>query len=159
MKTKIAPLKLVLAGGVAAAVIFTAVLAVKPSTALAMTDIVVYKTASCGCCHGWVEHLQNAGFSVTAHDVTNLGEIKAQMGIPNDLATCHTAVMGRYVIEGHVPAEIITKVLTEQPDIAGIAVPGMPIGSPGMEGPNARPYQVIAFDAKGGRSVYATVTP
>lgn len=156
---KLSPFKLIVTGGAAAAVIFTATSILRPMQALAKSDIVVYKSASCGCCHEWVEHLEENGFHVTVHDVTNLGEVKAQMGITNDLAACHTAVIGRYVIEGHVPADVITRLVNEQPQVAGIAVPGMPVGSPGMEGPNARPYNVIAFDAAGHRNVFATVTP
>jgi hypothetical protein len=156
---RLSPVKLFVTGAAAAAVIFTAVAVLRPMEALARSDIVVYKTATCGCCHKWVEHLEENGFNVTAHDVTNLGAIKTQMGITNDLASCHTAVLGRYVIEGHVPAEVIDRLMNEQPAIAGLAVPGMPTGSPGMEGPNARPYDVVAFTATGGRDVFVTVTP
>lgn len=156
---KLSPVKLFVTGAGAAAVIFAATSFMRPMSALAKTDIVVYKSASCGCCHKWVEHLEENGFNVTTHDVTNLAEVKSQMGITNDLAACHTAVLGRYVIEGHVPADVITRLVNEQPNVAGIAVPGMPVGSPGMEGPNARPYNVLSFDAAGHRNVYVTVTP
>jgi hypothetical protein len=124
-----------------------------------LPEILVYKTESCGCCSAWVEHLQAAGFEVDARDVTDLASVKLDAGVPADHSSCHTGLIDGYVVEGHVPAEVIKRMLAERPDIAGIAVPGMPIGSPGMEGAGARPYQVRAFDRQGGSRVYAEIDP
>ncbi len=155
----VSTLKMFAVGGALAAVSFAAYATIQPEVASADTSIVVYKSPTCGCCHNWVEHLKENDFDVIAHDVADIAEIKTQLGIPNDLTSCHTAVLGNYVVEGHVPADIIERLLREQPAIAGISVPGMPVGSPGMEGPNARPYNVVAFDSSGNRSIFATVTP
>jgi hypothetical protein len=121
--------------------------------------IVVYKTEGCGCCNGWVEHLREAGFEVDARNVTDLMSIKRDAGVPVDLASCHTGVIDGYVVEGHVPADVVKKLLAERPEVAGISVPGMPVGSPGMEGPNPQPYEVHAFDRQGSRTVFAEVDP
>lgn len=121
--------------------------------------ILVYKTASCGCCNGWVEHLRAAGFEVDARDVTDLMSIKRDAGVPVDMSSCHTALVDGYVVEGHVPADVVMRLLDERPEVAGIAVPGMPVGSPGMEGPGARPYSVQSFDRQGSREVFAEVDP
>lgn len=118
-------------------------------------EIVVYKSPACGCCEGWVAHLRSRGFQVVTRDVADVGIIKANLGVPSSLASCHTATVGGYVIEGHVPADLILRVLAEQPEIAGLAAPGMPGGSPGMETARKVPYNVIAFDAAGGTSLYA----
>ena len=124
-----------------------------------VASIHVYKSPTCGCCVKWVEHLEEAGFEVTVEDVNDVVAVKTAMGVPGDLGSCHTATVGDYVIEGHVPAENIKELLADAPDVAGLAVPGMPIGSPGMEGPNARPYDVLAFDEAGNRGVFARITP
>ena len=121
--------------------------------------VVVYKTASCGCCNGWVEHLKEAGFTVDARDVRDLMSVKRDAGVPVSNSSCHTAMVDGYVVEGHVPADVVKKMLAERPDIAGIAVPGMPVGSPGMEGPGAKPYDVLTFDREGNNAVFATVDP
>lgn len=115
----------------------------------------VYLTPTCGCCGKWVEHLTAAGFKVTREVTTNLDGVAERQRVPEQLRTCHTAVLGSYLVEGHVPADVVQKLLKEKPKIAGIAVPGMPIGSPGMEGPNPRPYSVIAFTADGATSEFA----
>lgn len=96
---------------------------------------------------------------MTAVDVPSLGPIKAEHGIPRDLEACHTAVVEGYVVEGHVPADAIQRLLRERPAVAGLAVPGMPEGAPGMEGPRPQPYEIIAFDRDGGRTVYETRRP
>ena len=153
------PSRLFAVGGAVAAVSFGAYATMRPAVATADASIVVYKSPTCGCCHKWVEHLQANDFDVTVHDVVDINEVKTQMGVTNDLAACHTAVLGKYIVEGHVPASIIERLIKEQPAISGIAVPGMPPGSPGMESPNPQPYNVIAFDAAGNRSVFATVNP
>jgi len=121
--------------------------------------VVVYKTETCGCCNGWIEHLRAAGFEVDARNVRDLMSVKRDAGVPGPLVTCHTALIDGYVVEGHVPVEEVKRLLAERPDVAGIGVAGMPIGSPGMEGRNAQPYQVIAFDHAGQTSVYAEVDP
>jgi hypothetical protein len=124
----------------------------------AANKVVVYKTATCGCCTLWVEHLRANGFQVEAENVsdTRLAAVEREAGIGDDLASCHTAKVGGYVVEGHVPAADIKRMLMEQPAIAGIAAPGMPMGSPGMEqGGRKDPYSVIAFTKAGRRSVFA----
>ena len=120
---------------------------------------VVYKSPTCGCCAKWVDHLEAAGFEVETRDVSNLSTIKAQYGVERRFSSCHTALIDGYVVEGHVPIEHVERLLEERPDVAGIAVPGMPIGSPGMEGPNPEPYEVLSFDRAGNTSVFAQVTP
>ena len=125
-------------------------------------EVVVYKSPTCGCCTGWVEHLREAGYTVETVDLAAYGDLRAMKesrGVPSDLGSCHTAVIDGYTVEGHVPAPVIARLLEEHPEIKGIAVPGMPIGSPGMEGPNPQRYQVIAFTADGQRSVFETVDP
>lgn len=125
-------------------------------------DMVVYKSPTCGCCNGWIEHLREAGYDVDAVDVDQYAELaatKEERGVPGDLGSCHTAVIEGYTIEGHVPAEVIARLLEERPDIEGLSVPGMPVGSPGMEGPNPEPYDVIAFTEDGRREVYERVDP
>ena len=119
----------------------------------------VYKDAFCGCCANWVEHLKRAGFAATAENVANMNALKDKHGVPAKTRSCHTALVGGYVIEGHVPAAEIQRLLKEKPKVAGLAVPGMPIGSPGMEGPNARPYDVLTFDKTGKTAVYSTQRP
>ena len=119
------------------------------------TEVLVYKSASCGCCRDWVRHLEANGFAVKTHDVSDLAQVKKQNGVAPRFASCHTARVGSYVIEGHVPARDIKHLLTQQPAVAGLAVPGMPIGSPGMEGARRDPYNVYAFDQDGNVRVYA----
>ncbi|NIP82706.1 MAG: DUF411 domain-containing protein [Gemmatimonadetes bacterium] len=125
-------------------------------------ELVVYKSPTCGCCSAWVDHMRASGYDVEGVDLPQHSELAARKdehGVPDDLASCHTAVVDGYVIEGHVPAEVVARLLRERPDIRGLAVPGMPIGSPGMEGANPEPYDVIAFDDDGTRSVYERVDP
>jgi hypothetical protein len=114
--------------------------------------ITVHKDPNCGCCTGWVRHLQAAGFTVKAIDTAELDAVKTRLGVPADLAACHTARIAGYVIEGHVPAAALTRFLAEKPNAAGLAVPGMPIGSPGMEGGTPEPYDVVLFGPAGRRS-------
>lgn len=124
--------------------------------AVATPPVTVYKTASCGCCGAWVEHLRAAGFTAEVHDVADLSAVKAQLGVPAPLASCHTATVGGYVIEGHVPAADIRRLLGQRPAGAGLAVPGMPAGSPGMESGDRRdPYQVLLWDAGLAPTVFA----
>ena len=124
-----------------------------------LPTVLVYKTPTCGCCNGWVDHLREAGFTVDARNVTDLMSIKRDGGVPPQMSSCHTAIIDGYVVEGHVPAEQIKRLLAERPEVAGIAGPGMPIGSPGMEGPNAQPYEVLSFTHDGQAAVFAEVDP
>lgn len=124
-----------------------------------LPTVLVYKTATCGCCNGWIEHLEAAGFTVDARDTRDLMVVKRDAGVPTQLSSCHTAIVDGYVVEGHIPAEHVKSLLADRPDVAGIAVPGMPIGSPGMEGANPQPYQVYSFTRDGQAAVYAEVDP
>jgi len=117
-------------------------------------EISVYKNASCGCCKKWVEHLQAAGFRVTVRDTSTLAGVMERYGVPRKLTACHTAVVDGYVIEGHVPADVIQRLLKERPGIAGVAVPGMPAGSPGMESETPARFYILTFDKNGTTSVY-----
>ena len=121
-------------------------------------SITVYKEPTCGCCAKWVEHIEAHGFRVDARDVADVHSIKGDLGVPSQVATCHTGLVGGYIVEGHVPADIIRRMLRERPPIVGIAVAGMPMGSPGMEGDGSRKdrYDVIAIGRDGRTSVYAT---
>jgi hypothetical protein len=114
----------------------------------------VYKTPTCGCCADWVTHVEEAGFKTEVQDLPNLSGIRERLGVPRQLGSCHTALVGGYIVEGHVPAEVVQRLLREKPNLAGVAVPGMPMGSPGMEGPWTDPYDVIGFTADGGLHVY-----
>ena len=122
-------------------------------------EVHVYKTPTCGCCGKWVDHLRQRGFPVRTTDLPKLDEVKSMNGVPRQLSSCHTAIVGSYVIEGHVPAEDVIRLLSEKPAIAGLAVPRMPIGSPGMEGPNPQRYRVLAFDSDSKVTIFATHGP
>ncbi len=119
-------------------------------------EAMVYKTPTCGCCSLWADHLKENGLTVKTQDLTDLNPIKDQYGIEPRLQSCHTAVIGDYIFEGHIPAEFVKKVLEEKPNIRGLTVPGMPIGSPGMEQGNRRdPYDILSIDHNGHVEVYA----
>jgi hypothetical protein len=118
--------------------------------------IKVYKDPNCGCCKAWIEHLQQNGFKVEVMDMPDLSAVKAKYDVKPELEACHTGVVGDYTIEGHVPADLILKMLKEKPAIAGLAVPGMHAGSPGMEGATKERYDVLTFDRAGRTAVYAT---
>jgi hypothetical protein len=124
-----------------------------------LPTVLVYKSATCGCCKGWIAHLEAEGFTVDARDVRDLMTVKRDGGVPPAMSSCHTAIVDGYVVEGHVPADQVKRLLVERPDIAGIAAPGMPIGSPGMEGANAQPYQVLSFTHDGQAAVFADIDP
>jgi hypothetical protein len=129
----------------------------KPAAAAAQ-KVTVYKTSSCGCCRLWVDHLKSSGFDVQAMDVSSadVRAVSKAAGLPEDGTSCHTAKIGNYVVEGHVPAADIKRMLAEKPAIAGIAAPGMPMGSPGMEqGAAKEAYDVMAFTKDGKMTVYA----
>ena len=117
-------------------------------------EVVVYKTPYCGCCGGWAEHVEAHGYPVTTHDMSDLEVVKQTAGVPESLESCHTAIVDGYVIEGHVPAEAIDRLLSSRPPVKGLAVPGMPIGSPVMEGADPEPYDVMSFDGNGEPSVF-----
>jgi len=118
--------------------------------------MMVYKSPTCGCCGDWVEHVEAAGFRVAVQNMPDVTAVKTRLGVPQALWSCHTALVGDYVVEGHVPAEDIARMLTETPQITGIAVPGMPAGSPGMEVPGySQAYDVYAFSPDS-RSVFAS---
>ena len=125
------------------------------ATADTGTLIKVYKDANCGCCNKWVEHLASNGFKVETMDMPDLSLLKQKHGVAEALQSCHTALVDGYVVEGHVPAEVIRKMLKERPSIAGLAVPGMPMGSPGMEGATKERYDVLTFDRAGRTTVYS----
>src|SRR5690349_16734313 len=137
----------------------SALLLSRRAAAPQLPPIEVYKDPTCGCCLQWVGHVQRAGFQTRVNDVASIESVKIAHNVPMRLASCHTAIVGGYVIEGHVPVSDIQRLLKERPQIAGLAVPGMPIGSPGMEGPGGKPYQVLAFDKSGATTVYSTQQP
>ncbi len=141
---------LALAVGVSAAVAGAA----RPD--LSSGSITVYKTATCGCCTKWIDHLREHGFTVVGKDVTEaeLVAMKREVGVPRKLESCHTALVDGYVVEGHVPADAIQDFLDEHPKAVGLSVPGMPLGSPGMESDVKEPYDVLMFDASGETTVY-----
>ena len=119
-------------------------------------DIMVYKSPTCGCCKKWVKHLEKEGFNVTTKDMRNMKPIKQQFGVNPQFQSCHTAKIGNYFIEGHVSASDIKRLLKEKPDIKGLSVPGMPMGSPGMEGHRKDKYNVIAIDKNNNATVYSS---
>ncbi len=127
-----------------------------PSVAMADGEkIKVYKSPTCGCCAGWVEHMEESGFHVDVQDMDDLSMIKQLGGVPDHLQACHTAVINGYTVEGHVPASAVTELLDSKPAIRGIAVPGMPQGSPGMPSPMHDTYDVVTF-GENGEQLFAT---
>jgi hypothetical protein len=118
----------------------------------------VYKSPTCGCCANWVKHLQDNGFATRVVEMADLGDIKAKNNVPDLAQSCHTATVDGYVIEGHVPAADVKRLLKDRPAVLGLAVPGMPIGSPGMEVPGVKAvnYNVMSFDKKGELTVFAS---
>jgi len=115
----------------------------------------VFKLVGCGCCDLWAQHLRNNGFAVSVQALPDLAPVRKKYGIPGDFDTCHTALVEGYAIEGHVPAADIHRLLKSKLKVAGLAVPGMPAGSPGMEGSRRDPYDVLAFDRSGATQIYA----
>ena len=152
MKTYLAGLAIVLLVGAAA-------VAAQGQRA-ALPTMEVYKSPTCGCCAKWVDHVREGGFAVKVNDVSDeaLDSLKTTHGVPRTAQSCHTGLVGGYVIEGHVPVSEVHRLLKEKPAVAGIAVGGMPIGSPGMEVPGQRPqtYNVVTFDKQGALKVYST---
>lgn len=138
-------------GGAACALLLAAL----PARAqYALPPVTVYKSPSCGCCNDWVKHMRANGFRVDIRDVDDVDPLKSKFGVPKALGSCHTAVVGGYAIEGHVPAADIKRLLAEKPRAQGLAVPGMPAGSPGMEGNRSDPYDVLLFQDDGRHTVY-----
>ena len=126
-----------------------------PHAQRAATSVTVYKLPTCGCCTKWVDHMRTNGFDVTAHNVEDMGAVKQKYGVPARVGSCHTSLVGGYVLEGHVPADVVKRLLAERPTVAGVGVPGMPAGSPGMEVPGRRdPYTIVSFDQSGQLKVY-----
>lgn len=119
------------------------------------TKIVVYASPTCDCCRAWTRHLKSSGFAVTKELMNDVTPMKRKYGVPEELWSCHTAVVDGYAVEGHVPADLVQRMLSERRAIAGLAAPGMPNGSPGMEGPTRDRYEVIAFTRTGATEVYA----
>jgi hypothetical protein len=131
-------------------------LAAACGSAQAETKMIVYKTSTCGCCGNWVEHLKANGFEVDVREVNDIVTEGRRLGVPDNLRSCHTGSIGGYAIEGHVPAADIKRLLAEQPQAKGLAVPGMPVGSPGMEnGSYVERYSVLLFNADGTNEVYS----
>lgn len=136
----------------------TATLAAGCARAAAATEMVIYKTPWCGCCKGWVTHMTNAGFKPTVIEIEDLGPIRQKHGVPFPLSSCHTGLVGGYVIEGHVPAADVRRLLQERPKAIGLTVPGMPLGSPGMESPagDVEAYDtLLLLDSNGGTRIFA----
>jgi hypothetical protein len=132
-----------------------------PVLAAAPPTLEVWKMRGCACCAAWARHFEAAGFGTTVHEQDDLGSIRTEAGVPEDLGGCHTARVPGYVVEGHVPVAAVQRLLAERPAILGLAVPGMPMNSPGMEieGEKGQPFDVIAFAADGSRAVFMTVQP
>ncbi len=128
----------------------------QPVTVADKPTITVYHDPNCGCCTNWIAYLEEAGYPLEIIETANSTPLKERFQVPRDLRSCHTAVVDGYVLEGHVPLAEIDRLLVERPDVIGIAVPGMPLGSPGMELPGAepQPYQVIAFHADGTQEIF-----
>ena len=120
-----------------------------------LPEIMVYKSPTCGCCSKWVDHQRDNGFVVKTKDLRDMRMVKSIAGVKPEHASCHTAKVDGYVIEGHVPAADIKRLLKERPAVTGLSVPGMPMGSPGMEGPRSDPYEVLTFDEQGESRVFA----
>ena len=128
-----------------------------PSTPKSATGekMTVYRSRTCGCCGKWVQHMKDNGFQVTEHIVDDMATAPGRDRVPEKLRSCHVASVGRYVVEGHVPADVVKDMMKKRPEIEGIAVPGMPAGSPGMESPTPQPYDVIAWTKAGKNWVFA----
>ena len=128
------------------------------STVLAQTapQVEMYKNPYCGCCGKWAEHMQKNGFKVVTHEVDNVPAKRKSLGMPERLGSCHTAKIGNYLLEGHVPATDVRRLLKEKPKALGLAVPGMPAGSPGMDVPKSPPYETLLVQSDGSTRVFAT---
>ena len=128
----------------------------QPAQAENLPTVTVWKSPSCGCCKGWVKHMQDSGFQVKVHDLDDLDKIKKMASIPEPFHSCHTARVGNYMIEGHVPASDVKRLLASKPAAHGLAAPGMPAGSPGMEVGDRDPYDVLLFNPNGSSEVFSS---
>jgi len=128
--------------------------AIRAAAAAPAPRVEVWKDPSCGCCEGWVRHLRAAGFEVAVREIADVGPVKAANGVPKALWSCHTALVDGYVVEGHVPAGDVRRLLAERPKVRGLSAPGMPPSAPGMDMPGT-PYEVIVFGAAGSERVWA----
>jgi len=137
----------------------TFLLAAGPAAATDPGEVSVYRTPTCGCCTKWVAHLEDHGFAVVDHVLPDLTRLKRENGVRPELASCHTAFVGGYVIEGHVPAADIRRLLATRPPVPGLAVPDMPIGSLWIEGLNTETYRVLSFDSSGNTETWSTHVP
>ncbi|MDJ0704515.1 MAG: DUF411 domain-containing protein [Leptolyngbyaceae cyanobacterium MO_188.B28] len=162
LKSKFLTIGLVVAGlvltscTVAKAPEFSAIKDTSGEQAALTSELVVFRSPTCGCCGSWIEHMKAAGFQVKDKITEDMTAIKQRYGIPANLASCHTTIMDGYVVEGHIPAKDVQRLLTEKPDVDGVAVPGMPIGSPGMEsGDYVEPYTVFSFRKDGAIAAFA----
>ena len=119
--------------------------------------VTVYKSSSCQCCAKWVDHMQASGFKTLVHDREEMDQVKDWLGVPQSVRSCHTAQIDKYLIEGHVPAEDVRRLLKERPKVAGLAIPGMPQSAPGMDAPGKphQPYEVVAFQSSGTTQSFA----
>jgi hypothetical protein len=126
------------------------------TSAGAKPQLTVYKSPTCGCCSLWIEHMKSNGFEVKSFDVDDIDAVKRERGVPAPAASCHTGIVNGYIVEGHVPADAVLKMLKDKPDIKGIAVPGMPVGSPGMEVPGGQKqaYAIVSIDKAGKTAIY-----
>ena len=127
------------------------------SEVLQDVDATVYKSPNCGCCGAWAQYAKRQGMNVEVKEVQNLNEVKDEQGVPSELDSCHTTVLNDYVVEGHIPAEAVEKLLKEEPDVHGIGMPGMPQGSPGMPGPKQGDWMISSFTENGETSEFLTV--
>jgi len=152
LKAKTAAVSLAISG----LVLSSCGIANAPDSDVFASEVTVFRSPTCGCCALWIKHMEAAGFRVKDEVTEDMAAIKQQYGVSESLASCHTTVAAGYVIEGHIPAPDVERLLSEKPDVVGIAVPGMPIGSPGMESGNyVEPYTVFSFDEKGATSSFA----
>jgi hypothetical protein len=127
-----------------------------PAAASNAATLVVYKEATCPCCNAWVDYMRDNGFRVVTYNVSDLDAVKQKHDIARNLQSCHTTEVGGYFVEGHVPADLVRKLLAERPPIAGIAVPGMPVGSPGMEVGPPEPYDILSVDSAGRTAIFGS---
>jgi hypothetical protein len=142
--------------GVAGALVLSSALFGQQPAKPKPIPISVYKSPACGCCSLWVDYMRKNGFDAKVQNVDNIGALKLKLGVREEFASCHTTEVGGYIVEGHVPVEAVQRMLKERPKIAGIAVPGMPMGSPGMEVPSGQKdsYNILAFTSDGKTTVY-----
>ncbi|WP_084606892.1 DUF411 domain-containing protein [Leptolyngbya iicbica] len=157
MKNPLASLRFWFLSAIAAGLVVSACSMANPGGQSAIAaELTVFRSPTCGCCSLWIDHMKEAGFTVRDEVTEDMTAIKQEYGLPQNLASCHTTIANGYVIEGHIPAADVQRLLTEKPDIAGIAVPGMPIGSPGMESGNyVEPYTVFSFTDTGETAAFA----